>query len=50
MAVTNGDNLADMVSLKDRFPLIKSKSLTIELKSQFCHFKNRQIYLIKHGF
>jgi hypothetical protein len=24
MNVTNGDNLADLVSLKDRFPLIKT--------------------------
>ena len=32
MAVTNGDNLADMVSLKDRFPLIKSKYLMISIE------------------
>jgi hypothetical protein len=45
MNVTNGENLIDIVSLKDRFPLIK----TWVLAKQMCLSPFRNIYFSKNS-
>ena len=45
MNVTNGENLIDVVSLKDRFPLIK----TWVLAKQMCLSPFRNIYFSKNS-